>query len=72
MCRQKQLFPVRIQQVSMTMAELSSTPIVRDTPNTRVAAVRFKKFAAKGSKEAVSAMRDVLIDVVSETVKKAI
>jgi len=34
--------------------------------------VRFKKFAAKGSKEAVSAMRDVLIDVVSETVKKAI
>ncbi|PYQ97931.1 MAG: hypothetical protein DMF95_25990 [Acidobacteria bacterium] len=46
--------------------------IVRDTPNTRVAAVRFKKFAAKGSKEAVSAMRDVLIDVVSETVKKAI
>jgi hypothetical protein len=34
--------------------------------------VRFKKFAARGGKDVVSAMRDILIDVVSETVKKAI
>jgi hypothetical protein len=54
------------------LLKTSIDDIVRDTPSTQAASLRFKKFAAKGGKEVVSAMRDILVDVVSETVKKAI
>ena len=54
------------------LLKASIDDIVRDTPNSQVASLRFKKFAAKGGKEAASAMRDILVDVVSETVRKAI
>jgi hypothetical protein len=44
--------------------------LVRDTPNTPVAATRFKRIAAKTGQAAAQAFRSILVDVVSETAKK--
>ncbi|WP_082547607.1 DUF2321 domain-containing protein [Rhodanobacter sp. Soil772] len=46
--------------------------LVRDTPRTAVAEGRFKRLTKKAGTEAVGAMRSILIDVVSEAVKKSI
>jgi len=46
--------------------------IVRDTPRTALAAIRFKKIAAKGGKIIAEGFRDILVDVLSETAKKII
>ncbi len=46
--------------------------LVRDTPKTAVAESRFKRLTKKAGTEAVGGMRAILIDVVSEAVKKSI
>lgn len=46
--------------------------IVRDTPQTTVSAVRFKRLAAKAGSVAASALKDILVDIASETAKKVI
>lgn len=46
--------------------------MVRDTPCTPVAAMRFKKLVAKAGKEAAEGFRNILVDVLSETAKKLI
>ena len=46
--------------------------LVRDTPRTAVAEGRFKRLTKKAGTETVGAMRSILIDVVSEAVKKSI
>lgn len=46
--------------------------IVVDTPQTSVSALRFKKLAAKAGVEAANALRNILIDIASETAKKLI
>jgi hypothetical protein len=46
--------------------------IVRDTPQTPVAATRFKKIAAKAGKVAADGLRDIIIDIASEAAKKVI
>ncbi len=46
--------------------------IVRDTPQTPVAATRFKKLVAKAGKVAADGLRDILVDIASEAAKKAI
>ncbi len=46
--------------------------IVRDTPQTTVAATRFKKIVAKAGKVAADGFRDILVDVLSEAAKKVI
>lgn len=46
--------------------------LIRDTPKTQVAIVRFKKLLPKAGRGAAEAMRRLLIDVVSEAVKKSI
>ena len=46
--------------------------LLRDTPNTIVAGVKFKKYAAKAGIEIAKGLKDVLVDLVSETVKKSI
>lgn len=46
--------------------------IVTDSPKTDVGIIRFKKYASKGGKEVAKGLRDVLVDIVSETVKKSI
>ncbi|MDB5288424.1 MAG: hypothetical protein JWR05_3373 [Mucilaginibacter sp.] len=46
--------------------------IVIDTPKTSVGVLRFKQVVAKAGKEVAAGLKEVLIDVVSETAKKAI
>lgn len=46
--------------------------IVGDTPQTEVAATRFKKLAAKLGKGAADAFRRILVDIASESAKKVI
>jgi hypothetical protein len=46
--------------------------LIRDTPSTPVAATRFKKLAVKAGKEGAGALKDILVDLISETAKKVI
>ncbi len=46
--------------------------IVRDTPQTTVAATRFKKLVAKAGPVVADSFRKILVDVLSETAKKVI
>jgi hypothetical protein len=46
--------------------------LVRDTPDATVAAVRFKKIVSKTGTAVAQGFKDILINVVSETVKKLI
>jgi hypothetical protein len=46
--------------------------LVRDTPSTPVAATRFKKLAVKIGKEGAGALKDIVVDILSETAKKII
>lgn len=46
--------------------------IVRDTPQTTVSALRFKKIATKAGSIAASALKDILVDIASEAAKKVI
>ncbi len=46
--------------------------LVRETPMTAVAAVRFKKLITKVGRGSADAFRAVLVDVVSEATRKAI
>jgi hypothetical protein len=44
--------------------------LIRNTPQTEVAAIRFKKILAKLGKEGTGAMRDIVVDIASEVAKK--
>ncbi len=55
-----------------SLLKKSLDDIVRDTPQTAVAVNRFKKLVAKAGKPAADAFRDILVDVLSEAVKKSI
>jgi hypothetical protein len=46
--------------------------LLRDVPRTQVAATRFKRLVAKAGVGTANALRDVLVDIASETAKKAI
>ena len=46
--------------------------IIRNTPQTPVAATRFKKLIAKAGPETAKAFKDILINVLSEFAKKTI
>ena len=46
--------------------------LVRDTPQTTVAATKFKRLAVKAGKGVAEGFKQVLVDVVSETAKKII
>ena len=46
--------------------------LVRDTPQANVAAVRFKKIVSKTGTAVAQGFKDILINIVSETVKKLI
>ena len=54
------------------MLKKSLDDIVRDTPQTTVAATRFKRLTAKAGKVAAEGFRDILVDIASETAKKLI
>lgn len=46
--------------------------IIRDTPQTAVAATKFKRLAAKVGKVAAEQLRQLIVDIASETAKKII
>lgn len=46
--------------------------IVRDTPQTKVAATQFKRLIAKVGKIAAEQLRELVVDIASETAKKII
>jgi hypothetical protein len=46
--------------------------LVKNSPNVIVAQAKYKKYITKAGKEIAQGLRDVLIDIVSETVKKAL
>lgn len=46
--------------------------IVRDTSHATVGATRFKKLVAKAGKEAAEGFKNILVDIVSETIRKTI
>jgi len=55
-----------------SLLKKSLDDIVRDTPQTPVAVTRFKKLVAKAGPVAADGFRKILVDVLSEAVKKAI
>jgi hypothetical protein len=46
--------------------------LVRDSPRTSLAVLRFKKYAAKAGTVGAAGLKDVLIGVVTEAARKAI
>jgi len=50
----------------------SFSDIVRDTPQTKVAANQFKRLAAKAGPVVADSFRKIFVDVLSETAKKII
>ena len=55
------------EQFQQSLAE-----IVKETPNAPLAIGRFRRLMAKGGKAASDGLRDILVDVLSEAVKKTI
>lgn len=51
---------------------LSLDDLIKDSPSTPLAAVRFKKLMVKAGKESAAALRDILVDIASETAKRSI
>lgn len=52
--------------------KLSLPELIKDTPQTVVAETRFKRIMKKAGAEAYDGMKTILVDVVSETVKKSL
>ena len=55
-----------------SLLKKSLDDIIRDTPQTPVAATRFKRLITKAGKVAAEGFRDILVDIASETAKKLI
>jgi hypothetical protein len=55
------------EQLKSTLLDL-----VRDSPQTTLATTRYKKLMLKAGKETARTFRDILVDIASETAKKAI
>ena len=51
---------------------MSLDELIKDSSMAQVSAGRFKRLAAKAGKEAPGFFKDLLVDLVSETAKKAI
>ncbi|MFC4797756.1 DUF2321 domain-containing protein [Neobacillus sp. GCM10023253] len=61
------LTPEEQEQLKMSLDDL-----IKDGPRTVVAQTRFKRILSKAGPEIATGFKDILVDVVSETVKKAI
>ena len=62
-----ELTPEEKEQLKMSLDDL-----VKDGPRTVVAQTRFKRILSKTGPEIATGFKDILVDVVSETAKKAI
>jgi len=61
-----------LSQEEREILKKSFGDIVRDTPQTKVAAAQFKRLAAKVGKIAAEQLRELVVDIASETAKKII
>jgi len=52
--------------------KFSLDDLIKDSPKTEVATFRFKKIMSKVGKESYEAMKAIIIEIVTESVKKAI
>jgi hypothetical protein len=59
--------PEDAKQFQETLTELA-----KDSPRTQLAASRFKKAMTKVANPVASGIRDIIVDIISETAKKAI
>jgi hypothetical protein len=62
----------RLTENERGILERSLDDLLRDTPNTQVAALRFKTLTAKVGPAAIEVLKGILIEVVKESAKKAI
>jgi hypothetical protein len=62
----------RLDENEKGILSRSLDDLVRDTPNTSVAVLRFKKLAAKAGSVALEGLKSILVDVVVETAKRQI
>ncbi len=77
-----QMALVAAQELADTLGQLSPEErsdlkesighLLRETPRTRVAETKFKRFMQKAGRETYDGMKSILTDVVSETVRKTI
>lgn len=61
-----------LSQDDKEQLKASFDDLVRDTPRTELAATRFKRLAAKAGRGTADALKELLIQVASETAKKLI
>jgi len=61
-----------ISEDEKALLEKSIGDLIKDGPNTTLAATRFKKIMSKAGKTAAGAFKDILVDVASEAAKKMI
>jgi hypothetical protein len=54
------------------LLEQSLDDVIRDSPRTGLAAERIKRLLTKASKGTAQAIRDILVDIASETAKRSL
>jgi hypothetical protein len=62
----------RLDDTEKGLLSRSLDDLVRDTPNTTIAAQRFRKYAAKAGSFAVEGLKTIMIEVMVETAKRQI
>lgn len=60
----------KLTDTERTILKQSIDDLVKGTPNTQVAALRFKKYATKAGDVILGGLRDIMVDIASETAKK--
>jgi hypothetical protein len=61
-----------IDDIEKAQLMVSVQEMTRDTPQSQVASVRYRKIISKVGKEAGLALRDIIINIVSETVRRSL
>lgn len=62
----------RISEKEHAELDRSLEELIRDTPGTKVAELTFKRVMKKVGTEGYEAMKSILVDIVSETVRKSL
>lgn len=65
-------FSEQLNQTEKDDFKLVIPDLITDTPKTKVALAKFSAYAKKMGKEAASGIRDIIVDIASEAVKKSI
>lgn len=61
-----------LSQAEVAQLKTDITELTKDTPKTQVASMRFKKVMAQVGGSVASGVRDIIVDVLSETAKKSL